>query len=356
MDFEQTEDRRMLAETLGRYLTEQYPVEHRNAVAYEMPFHDPDKWGELAELGVLGALVPEEAGGFGGAGFDFAVVFEEVGRALCPEPLLAAVMASRLLSAVGRDQEDLISGQRRYGVAVAEVDAPYDVAGMQSRANSKGDGHVLSGRKCAVYGGQVADELLVAAMLDGVPALFSVQAKDAEVVSYGMIDGGGAAEVLLDDTPGILLAASAEAAIASASRAGIVALCAEAVGAMEVVYETTLEYLRTRKQFGAPIGSFQVLQHRSVDMLTEIEMARSITISAAARLDDDDGARIVSMAKTFIGKAARLVAEEAIQMHGGIAMTWEYPVSHYAKRLVMIDHQLGDTDHHMAQVMKGLAA
>ena len=138
--------------------------------------------------------------------------------------------------------------------------------------------------------------------------------------------------------------------------AGIVALCAEAVGLMTVSYEMTVDYLRQRKQFGRPIGSFQALQHRAVDMLTEIEQARSITIKAAAELDGPQASRYASMAKNLIGRASRLIAEEAIQLHGGIAMTWEYPVSHYAKRLIMLDHQLGDTDYHLSKVINDLAS
>ena len=356
MDFNLTEDRRMLSDSLNRYLGDKYPVEHRNRVAYDLPCHDPEKWDEIAELGALFALAPEEAGGFGGSGFDISVVFEALGRALCPEPVLGAAMAARILTKLGADQEALLSGATKYAVALAEVDAPYDLSEMACTARASGDGHALSGRKTSVYGGQVADVFIVAAMLDGAPALFGVQAGDAEVVGYPMMDGGGAAELLLDGTPGKLLAADAGAIVQDAINAGIVALCAEAVGAMDVTHATTVDYLKQRKQFGVPIGKFQVLQHRAVDMLTEIEQARSITIKAAAELDGPDAARFASMAKNMIGRAARLVAEEAIQMHGGIAMTWEYPVSHYAKRLVMLDAQLGDTDYHLSRIMADLAA
>ncbi|MYM55557.1 acyl-CoA dehydrogenase family protein [Thalassovita mangrovi] len=351
MDFNLTEDRQMLSDTLNRYLAEQYPVEHRNKVAYEAPFHDLAKWDELAELGALFALAPEEAGGFGGTGFDISVVFEAMGRQLTPEPLLGALMASRLLAAAGEDQEALLSGATKYAVGVTEIDAPYELDQIACTATAKGDGYALSGRKSTVYGGQAADVLLIAAKLDGKLALFEVQASDANVTGYAMMEGAGAAEVLLDDTPARLLIADAGAALEDAINAGIVALCAEAVGAMDVTHATTVDYLKQRKQFGVPIGKFQVLQHRAVDMLTEIEQARSITIKAAAELGGDDASRYASMAKNMIGRAARLVAEEAIQMHGGIAMTWEYPISHYAKRLVMLDAQLGDTDYHLSRVM-----
>lgn len=352
MDFDLTEDRRMLSDTLTRYLADQYGFEQRNAAAYSAPYHDADKWREMAELGILAAFAPEEAGGFGGTGFDVSVVFEALGGALCPEPMLAALMASRLMTGLGADQESLLDGTRKYAVAVGEIECPYGLDHLETTATVRGDGHVLSGRKSAVYGGQVAETLLVAAMLDGTLALFEVAAADAEIVQYGMIDGGGAAEVLLDDTPAKLLLKDAKAAVQDALNAGIVALCAEALGAMVAAYEMLLEYLKTRKQFGVNIGRFQVLQHRTVDMLTEIEQARSIVIRAAAELNGPEASRYASMAKNLIGRAGRLISEESIQMHGGIAMTWEYPASHYGKRLVMIDHQLGDTDYHLSEVMK----
>ncbi|MCH2068395.1 MAG: acyl-CoA dehydrogenase family protein [Shimia sp.] len=356
MDFNLTEERQMLADTLGRFLSEQYPVEHRIKVAYEAPYHDPALWDQLVELGALYALAPEDAGGMGGSGFDISVVFEALGKALCPEPVLGALMASRLLAAAGADQEALLTGVTRYAVGITEIDAPYELDQIATVATAKGDGFTLSGRKSTVYGGQVADVVLVAAKHGDGLGVFAVNASDANVTGYGMMDGGGAAEVLLDDTPATLVLSDAEAALQDAVNAGIVALCAEAVGAMEVTHATTVDYFKQRKQFGIPIGKFQVLQHRAVDMLTEIEQARSITIKAAAELGGDDASKYASMAKNMIGRAARLVAEESIQMHGGIAMTWEYAVSHYAKRLIMLDAQLGDTDYHLSQVMKGYAA
>ncbi len=356
MDFNLTEDRQMLADTLGRFLSEQYPIEHRNKVAYEAPFHDPALWDQMVELGVFYALAPESAGGMGGAGFDISVVFEALGQGLCPEPVLAALMASRLLTSAGVEQDDLLTGARRYAVGISEIDAPYELDHIATAATAEGDGYTLSGRKSTVYGGHIADVILVAARHGGGLGLFAVEAHAANVTSYGMMDGGGAAEVMLDNTPAKLVLAEAEVALQDALNAGIVALCAEAVGAMEVTHAITVEYLKQRKQFGVPIGKFQVLQHRAVDMLTEIEQARSITIKAASELGGPEASRTASMAKNLIGRVARLVAEEAIQMHGGIAMTWEYSVSHYAKRLVMLDAQLGDTDYHLSRVMAGYAA
>lgn len=356
MNFDLTEDRQMLADTLNRYLAEQYNIESRNKVAYDAPFHDPAKWTEMADLGIASALVSEQAGGFGGTGFDIAVVFEALGRELCPEPFLGTLMAARLLSAAGVDLGDLVDGSERYAVGLSEINAPYNVDFAETTAIVSGDSYVLNGRKSSVYGGQIADSLLIEAKLDGKPAVFVVEASNVNVTGYAMIDGAGAAEVILEDTPATLVQANAKTSIDAALNAGRLALCAEAVGVMDVVYEILLDYLRTRKQFGVPIGKFQVLQHRTVDLLTEIEQARSITISAAASLDEADGGRKCAMAKNLIGRVARLVSEEAIQMHGGIAMTWEYSVSHYAKRLIMLDHQLGDTDHCLNVVMQDYAA
>lgn len=356
MNFDLTEDRRMLADTLTRYLADRYGFADRTRAAYAAPFHDPAKWAELADLGIIGALVPEAAGGFGGSGFDIAVVFEALGHALCPEPLLGALMASRLLGAAGAGQDGLIGGAERWAVGLAEIDAPYVIADIATTARAAGGDYRLTGRKTAVYGGQVADEFLIVAMLDGAPAVFRAEAGAVVVAGYGMIDGGGAAEVLMDDSPATLLMTDAAGAVADAVNAGRVALCAEAVGAMDAAHAMMLEYLRTRRQFGVPIGSFQALQHRAVDLLMEIEQARSITIAAAAALETPEAALKSAMAKTLVGRVARLVAEETIQMQGGIAVTWDYAASHYAKRLVMLDHQLGDTDHCLDEVMRSYAA
>ncbi|CUH52569.1 acyl-CoA dehydrogenase family protein [Shimia marina] len=356
MDFNLTDDRQMLADTLNRFLTEQYPVEYRVNVAYEAPFHDAALWDQMVELGALYALAPEQAGGMGGSGFDIAVVFEALGRRLCPEPVLGALMASRLLAAAGADQEPLLTGACKYAVGISEIDAAYELDQVATVATGAGDAITLSGRKSTVYGGQVADVILVAAKQDDRLGVYAVQAAQANITGYGMMDGGGAAEVLLDNTPASLLIADAQEALQDAINAGILALCAEAVGVMDVTHTMTVDYLKQRKQFGIPIGKFQVLQHRAVDMLTEIEQARSITIKAAAELGGVEASKYASMAKNMIGRAARLIGEESIQMHGGIAMTWEYAVSHYAKRLIMLDAQLGDTDYHLSQVMKTYVA
>ena len=351
MDFNLTEERQMLSDMLTRFLTEQYQLEHRNSVAYDAPFHDPSKWKEMARLGVFAALANETDGGLAGSGADIAVVFKALGHALNCEPTLPLLMSSRLLSGAEKDQAALLEGTVHYAVAIAEPDAPYNIADIIVTAS---DDHRLSGRKTSVYGGNIADQFLVAAKAGELLNLYQVEAKDAEVIPYGLIDGGGAAEVLFDNTKAELLVENAKPQIQDAIDAGIVGLCSEAVGIMTTTHQITVDYLKNRKQFGRSIGSFQVLQHRAVDMLIEIEQSRSITIKAAYELGGPNASRFSSMAKYMIGQSGRLVAEEAIQMHGGIAMTWDYAVSHYAKRLIMIDHQLGDMDFHLSQITKTL--
>ena len=350
MDFNHTEDRRMISDSLRRYLADQYDNEFRNKVAYEAPYHDPSKWAELAELGILGALVSEADGGFGGDGFDISVVFEEMGRGLCAEPMLANLMALRLYAAFGKsDRVDaIIAGSERAALAVWETDA---FSTLQDIAMTGGD--TLSGRKTVVYGGNSADHILVVAKTaNGKFGLYEVAATDAEVLAYAMIDGGGAAEIVLDNTAATLISDDAEAAINAALDAGRLALCAEAVGIMDVLRDTVKDYLMQRQQFGRPIAMFQALQHRLVDFSIEIEQARSIVILASSKLDADDRALQIARAKNLIGRASKLVAEEAIQMHGGIGMTWEYAPSHYAKRLTMLDAQLGDTEDQLRTVME----
>lgn len=341
---------RMIADSLRRFLADTYPPEHRNKIAYEGCYHDPKGWAGLAELGIMGALVSEADGGFGGAGFDITTVFEEIGRALCPEPLLGNLMALRLYAAFGKADriEAIIAGTERAAFGFDESDSFGDLGGIATRAEAG----KLTGRKTVVYGGHAADHLLVAAKsASGKTGVYEVAAADAEILSYPMIDGGGAAEIVLDGTPATCLAEDAMDAIEAALDAGRLALCAEAVGAMDVLKEMTRDYLMQRQQFGRPIAMFQALQHRLVDFSIEIEQARSIVIHAGGKFETGERALAVAKAKNLIGRAGKLVAEEAIQMHGGIGMTWEYAGSHYAKRLIMIDHQLGDTEDQLRKVM-----
>lgn len=343
MDFNQTEERQMVADALTRLLADRLPGERRRAVAYDAPWHDPELWAALVEMGVPAMLAPEARGGFGGAGFDLAAVFEPLGKALCPEPMLGHALGLAALDAAGQDMPEAVNGTHRLALAVSEPDMPYGWADMLTGADAEGR---LTGRKSVVYGGHAAQSLIVAARGPDGPALYLVEATAAQVIPYGMVDGGGAAEVVLEATPGRVLTVTGGAALEAAECAGIVALSWEAVGVADWLVAATTDYLRTRKQFGRAIGQFQALQHRAVDMAVHARQIRSIAIRAAASLGTPAARRHCAMAKSLVGRAGRAIAEDAIQLHGGIGMTWEADVGHYAKRLVMIDAQLGDADWH----------
>ncbi|MBB3177021.1 acyl-CoA dehydrogenase family protein [Variovorax sp. Sphag1AA] len=366
MNFEHTEDRRMLADSLNRFIAEQYGFEARNRIAQSKEGFSKEIWKQFADLGVIGALFSEADGGFGGAGFDVAVVFEELGRRLVVEPLLGAVMAGEAISVSGNDAQKAKLAEIIGGTVAAfahdEPESHYELSRVQTRAERSGDGWVLDGVKAVVQQGEQASLFVVSARTSGGMddeagiSLFLVPANTPGLKVRGCpaIDGGRVAELTFDNAKvggDALLGAEGKAfdTLERAIGRGVLALCAEALGAMGSAKDATLEYLRTRKQFGVFIGSFQALQHRMADLLLEIEQARSAVINAAAAMDADrvTRERALSAAKFSIGRIGTLVAQESIQMHGGIGMTWELPLAHFAKRLVMIDHQLGDEDHHL---------
>ncbi len=375
MNFNLTDDRRMLRDTLDRYVADRYGFEARQKFANSAPGYSPEHWQQFAEIGALAALFTEDDGGLGGSGYDIAVVFEALGRGLVVEPLLGALMAGTAIARDGSPAQreslaGLIDGSIVASFIHAEPDNGYSLTDVSTTATRSAEGWQLDGRKTVVAQGEAATLFVVSARTakgrqgstatsegaEGL-SLFLVPANTAGVTVTGLqaIDGGRVAEVRLDQVKlpaEALLGAEGKAAatIEAATGRGIVALCAEAVGAMDAVRKDTLEYLQTRRQFGVPIGSFQALQHRMADVLLEIEQARSAVINAAAALDGADPLareRALSAAKYTIGRVGTLVAEEGIQLHGGIGMTWELPMPHFAKRLIMIDHQLGDEDFHL---------
>ncbi|MCC2963284.1 acyl-CoA dehydrogenase family protein [Massilia sp. IC2-278] len=368
MNFEHTEERRMLADSLNRFIAEQYHVETRNRTAATEQGYSTEMWEKFAELGVIGALLREEDGGFGGGGFDIAVVFEALGRGLVLEPVLgSAVLAAEAISFAGNAEQKAVLEEIAAGATIAtfahdEPNTHYELARVQTTARREGDAWVLDGVKAVVQAAEQANVFVVSARTsgevgseDGI-SLFLVPQGAPGVSTRGTptMDGGRVADVTFANvqlSEAALLGEEGKgyATLERAVGRGILALCAEAVGAMEAAKEATLDYLRTRKQFGVPIGSFQALQHRMADLLLEIEQARSTVINAAAALDADrvTRERALSAAKMSIGRIGTLVAEECIQLHGGIGMTWELPMAHFAKRLVLIDHQLGDEDHHL---------
>lgn len=371
MDFTHTDERRMLADMAGRFVRDKYDIETRHKNAAMDEGFSRDTWAEFAELGLIGALFDEENGGFGGKGFDIAVVFEELGKGLVVEPMLANLVAGRLIESAGSSEqkaliERVISGKVLLAFAMSEPNSHYNPAHVETRAEKVADGWKLTGHKTVVLNGDAANLLIISARISGEIddeegiGLFLVNAKAAGVNMRATttIDGGHIADIELD---GAIAASSAMlgdgentyATIEAALAAGIVAVSAEALGAAQVATELTLEYLKTRKQFGIEIGRFQVLQHRFAEMLIEIEQLRSSLINAAGHLEADRKMREwhVSAVKNLAGRVGHLVAEECIQMHGGIGMTWEYALPHYAKRLTMIDHQFGDEDYHIERII-----
>lgn len=368
MNFEHPEHRRMLVDSLDRFLAERYAFDPREHMAKASHGFSRETWRQLAGLGVLAALFRESAGGLGGNGFDIAAVFESLGRAVVVEPVLGVLMVGEVLHASGTTDHNALLGRIIDGACVAaltpdEPAAHHELAHVRTTARRGEGGWILEGAKAAIPQGEQADVFLVPARTSGHPgeeagiSLFLVPAHSTGLAVRGCpaIDGGRVAELTFTGlaVPASALVGPADQGFPILERAvgrGLLALCAEALGAMEAAKAATLDFLRTRRQFGAPIGSFQALQHRMADLLLEIEQARSAVINAAAAIDDSDRVvreRALSAAKHSIGRIGTLVAEECIQMHGGMGMTWELPVPHHAKRLVMIDHQLGDEDHHL---------
>lgn len=366
--FGETEERVMLRDTLRRMLGDVYSDKQRNASLATEHGISPAIWSQLAELGVLHALFGEHVGGLGGHGYDIITVFEEIGRAGVVEPVLeTAVLAGGLIADLGTTEqhallETVMTGEHQLAFAHAEPGSRYELSRVATTARPDGDGFVLNGNKAVVANGECAQTLIVSARTAGADdsetgiSLFLVPA-DASGMStrgYPRIDGGYACEVELRDVKlprAALLGSSGDAFPAIEARicVAIAAVSAEALGAMETAKQLTINHLQTRTQFGRPIGKFQVLQHRMANLLIEIEQARSAVLNLAAALDKDrvERERNASATKNMIGRVGRLVAEESIQMHGGIGMTQEYALAHYARRLIMVDHEFGDTDHHL---------
>ena len=371
MNFDLTEERQMLSDTLRRYLADKYGTTVRNEILASDTGYSAEIWAGLAELGVIGALFTEDDGGFGGGGFDIAVVFEELGRAGVVEPVLdTAVLASGLIAAAGNSAqkallEGVIAGETQLAFAHGEPQSRYDLDNVQTVAEVQDGAVLLTGRKAVVMNAEAADQLVVSAReADGI-TLFLVPAEmeGLTIEGYPLISGGRAAEVTLDGVqlPEVSrLTAPGEAlpVIEQVMARATVAQMAETLGAMNAAVGITQDYLVTRKQFGQPLAMFQALQHRVAEMLIEMEQARSALINAAGHLDEDRATRErhISAAKSLFGRIGRLIAEESIQMHGGIAMTQEYELAHIAKRIVMADHRFGDEDWHLERFITLSAA
>ncbi|NWG25049.1 MAG: acyl-CoA dehydrogenase family protein [Pseudorhodoplanes sp.] len=375
MDFELSGEQRLLKDSIERLMADRYTFEARNRFMAEADGFSRDLWRHYAELGLLGLSYSEEHGGIGGGPVETMIVMEAFGRALALEPYLATVVLSGGLIDAGGNaalRDDLLpriaSGEMRLAFAHAERQARYCLSDVAATARQDGTGYMLEGAKTLVLHGDSADRFVVSARLSGDRrdeagiGLFLVDAGATGLSrrGYPTVDGLRAAELALDG-----VRVSSERVIGTPGEAfplidrvvarAIAAICAEAVGAMEVLHGLTVDYLKTRRQFGKPIGDFQVLQHRAAEMLVALEQARSMAMFAAMMADDPDAAarrRAISAAKVQIGHSGRLIGQQAIQLHGGIGMTMEYSAGHYFKRLTAINTLFGDADHHLLQLAR----
>ncbi|WP_339779158.1 acyl-CoA dehydrogenase [uncultured Marinobacter sp.] len=379
MDFRLNEEQQMLQDTVARLVRGEYSFEKRLEFSETDAGFSVDFWKQLSELGLTAVPFSEELGGFGGGGVEVQSVMTELGRGLCLEPYLQSVIfGGGLIGQAGNDSQKetwlggIASGEVQAAVALQEPQSFYNLNDVETRAEKKDGGYLLNGRKAVVIGGHCADVILVSARMSGDArdsggiSLFALQADTAGIERrvYPTIDGSKGCDLTLNNvqvSSGALLGEEGKAAEVIEYQAGraIAALCAEAVGVMEVANELTLDYLKQRKQFGVPIGKFQVLQHRMVDMMSELEQARSMATLAASVADEEQSGerrRVLAAAKNVIGRSGQFISEQGIQSHGGIGMTWEYNFAHYAKRLIMINHQLGDDDFHLERYASLLQA
>ncbi|MBM7061860.1 acyl-CoA dehydrogenase family protein [Pseudomonas sp. UL073] len=367
MDFKLTEEQQMLQDTAARLVRDAYGFEQREALLKSEAGFSAEFWAQLGELGLTSVPFAEEFGGFGGNGVDSMLITTELGRGLCLEPYLYSVIfAGGLINQLGSAAQksellpQVASAELQLAVALDEPQSHYQLHDVQTRAVAANGGWQLSGRKTAVVGGHSAGLLLVSARSSGESrdeagvSLFLVDPRSAGVErrAYPTIDARKACELYLDNASATLLGEAGQALAALRYQQGraIAAQCAEALGSMEAACQLTLDYLKTRKQFGQVIGRFQALQHRMVDMRIELDQATSMTILAACVADapdSDERSRTLAAAKFIVSRAARFIADQGIQLHGGIGLTWEYVLSHHAKHLLMVARQFGDDDHHL---------
>ena len=378
MDFRYSEEQVALQDTLHRFISRDYDFERRRTHARSPLGFSAEAWDRYAELGLLALPLPEEFGGFGGNGVDVMAVMEAVGRGLLLEPYLSTVvLCGGLVRAAASESikqsllPQIAKGQLKIALAAYEAAGRYTLAHVGCRAARSAGGWVLSGAKAVVLDAPSADYFLVSARSAGQVAdaegisLFLVKrdAPGLTVFGYHTQSSGRAADLhLIDVAVGpdavIGMPGGALGIIERTVDSAIAALCAEALGVVTALNQATLDYLKTRKQFGVPIGTFQVLQHRMADMVIAAEQIRSMAIIAAVHVDTADGPsrrRAISGAKAYIGHAARFVGQQAVQLHGAMGVVDDFIVSHYFKRLTMIDMSLGDADFHLERFAEATA-
>ena len=373
MDFDLTDEQRLLKDSVDRLMADRYDFDARKRYRKNTEGWSPELWSQYAELGLLGLPFGDEHGGFGGGPVETMIVMEAFGRALALEPYLATVvLGGGFVRLGGSDaQRDALlpkvtDGSLRLAFAHTERQSRYDLADVATTAKRDGDAWILNGEKGVVLHGDTADKLVVTARTAGERrdradiGLFLVDAKAPGVSrrGYATQDGQRAAEISLANVrvgagDAIGEPGNALPLIERVVDQATAALCAEAVGAMAEMHAITVDYLKVRKQFGVPIGNFQVLQHRAADMFVALEQARSMAMFAAMMGEDENAEerrKAVAAAKVQIGRSGRFIGQQAVQLHGGVGMTMELKVGHYFKRVTMIDVMFGDADYHLARL------
>ncbi len=370
MDFELSEEQVLLKDSIDRFVKDNYGPEDRIKLSQTELGFSRDHWKTMAELGWLGMAFSEEAGGFGGGAVETMIMMESMGRGLVLEPFVSTVLLGGALVAEAGNADqieaiipEIIEGNLMMSFGYAEAQSRFNLNDVETTASKSGDGYILNGTKAVVYHGGTADKIVISARTSGASrdadgiSLFIVDSNAAglDIRSYATVDGQRAADVRLENVtvPASALIGAEGAAspvIEKVIDGAIGAICAEAVGAMAAANEITNEYLKTRKQFGTAIGKFQVLQHRMVDMYMEAEQSKSMSDMVAMKLDlgyADDTRKAVSAAKAQIGKSAKFVGQQSVQLHGGMGMTDEYSIGHFFKRLTTIEMLFGNTDFHL---------
>jgi pimeloyl-CoA dehydrogenase small subunit len=373
MDFDLSEEQRLLKDSVDGLLADSYDFDQRKKYAAENGGWSKTVWNKLAEQGLLGLPFPEADGGFGAGAVETAIVMEALGKALVIEPYLSTViLGGGFLRHGGSDAQkaahvpSIIDGSKTLAFAQLEKNSRYNLADVTTTAKKKGSGWIIDGEKFVVLHGETADTLIVTARTKGGQRdrngigvfLVPANAKGVTVKGYATQDGMRAADIRFEGVE-----VGADAVIGDAENGlplvervvdeARIAMCAEAVGAMDESLKSTVEYLKTRKQFGVTIGNFQTLQHRAADMFVALEQARSMSIFATMASDFEDAAeraKAVAAAKVQIGKSLKFVGQQSIQLHGGVGMTMELKIGHYFKRLTMIESTFGDTDYHLRRV------
>ncbi|HEY3178859.1 MAG TPA: acyl-CoA dehydrogenase [Casimicrobiaceae bacterium] len=370
MNFNPSEEQRLFAASIERFVARDYPFEARRHIVASHDGYSRNVWAAFADLGLLGVAIPSEYGGLGGNAADLATVMEAIGEALIVEPFLATVMGARFIARAGTLEQKTrllaatAEGKLTMAFAHSEQGARYDLARVATRARRTATGFAIDGDKRVVLHGPCARMLVVSARVSGDDAdpqgiglfLVDTEARGVSLASSRTLDELRAADISLSNVHVPADAQLGETASALTVIEDVVdfataLVCSEAVGAIRFANSATLEYLKTRKQFGVPIGSFQALQHRMVDMVVEYEQAKSMASLACATVDTESDPvrrkRVVSAAKVRIADACRRVSQESVQLHGGMGMSDELKISHTFRRLTMITQQFGDADHHL---------